>query len=224
MPRRVPSSNDRREATTRAQPQPAAADGAQGHDVIDLTPSQALESLSDDAVELLAALKGKTRAQIQTALQLIPFGDRAALEAADIVVPGRKLKADVHQLVVTDFCLRVVEEAAAQARRWRRREQPAYVVNVADGEFQLSDVEPNAIFDGDFEVVQDSAGWRAAGSARAHRDAAAVAPEATRFRVIQSGHGRSRLEVDMPAEESSELVSAIEHAQQVEVSLQVSPT
>ena len=76
------------------------------------TPRELLEYLPARLIVILAGLHGASTRVAEATVQLLPFGSRAALEAADMAV-GRDVKG-VRVLTLTPLAYEVMAEAAVQ--------------------------------------------------------------------------------------------------------------
>lgn len=78
------------------------------------SPQDALNWLTPDAITTLGNLHGAPRAVIESVIQLLPFGSRAALEEQEIVISSdRPVKGSSHRtLFLTDYGYAVIAEAA----------------------------------------------------------------------------------------------------------------
>jgi len=99
-----------------------------------MSPTEALGYLNVPLRSVLASLDGAPEAVCATALQLLPFGSRAALEATGIVVPGDVVDGLGHKtLRLTSLAWDVIAEAAAaetetdgtSVHEWERRAEAA---------------------------------------------------------------------------------------------------
>jgi hypothetical protein len=78
----------------------------------DWCPEETLDYLSPRLVCSLAELHAP-ESVIQTVIQLLPFGSRAALESTGMVVRGEDVGGHAHHVLrLTPLGLRVIEEAA----------------------------------------------------------------------------------------------------------------
>jgi len=86
--------------------QPSCADA-------DWCPRETLDFLPPPLVGVLAGLQGSPESVTQAAIQLLPFGSRAALESTGMVVTGEDIDGRGHYVLrLTPLGLAVIDEAA----------------------------------------------------------------------------------------------------------------
>jgi hypothetical protein len=111
--------------------EPAGAGEGRGGTPADRMPAEILEYLTPRLRAVLANLDGAPEAVCQAAVQLLPFGSRASLEATGLAVAGEDVDGHGHRsLLLTPKAFAVMAEAAAQvhaapprvsAEEWDRR-------------------------------------------------------------------------------------------------------
>jgi hypothetical protein len=80
-------------------------------------PEDALAGLTPELRDTLADLHGTPPAIAETILQLVPYADRPALEAAGVIVPGPQVGHGYQSLLLNDYGLDVIAIAYAARER-----------------------------------------------------------------------------------------------------------